>query len=110
MPENYYEDAPDASAPAETETPAGGAEGEEYSEGQTAVLPKAFLQGKDFKPGDEMVVLIKAIHGDRVEVAYAPEKGAEEEGEPPHPGESETEAHGEGGGGGGGGMASMMGY
>ena len=46
----------------------------------TAVLPKEILGGKEFKPGDEVVLKILAIHDDSVEVTYAPEKGADESG------------------------------
>lgn len=63
-------------------------------EGVTAMLPKSILAGKDFKPGEEVVLKIVAMHDDQVEVTYASEKGGEEYGEPPHSEDAE--------------MASMM--
>lgn len=48
-------------------------EADESSE-QTALLPKSILAGKDFKPGEEVVLKIVRIHDDEVEVAYATEK------------------------------------
>jgi hypothetical protein len=56
------------------------------------MLPKEILMGKDFKVGEEVVLQIKAIHGDSVEVAYAPEKGKGEEGEEEYEGDKEAEA------------------
>lgn len=49
-------------------------------EGETAMLPKAILAGKEFKPGDEVVLKIVAMHEDEVEVAYATEGGSEDDG------------------------------
>lgn len=54
------------------------------SEGETALLPKTILAGKEFKPGDEVVLKIVAMHGDEVEVAYATEEGSEDEGMDEH--------------------------
>jgi hypothetical protein len=81
--EDYFADAP-AKAKKQGTKPEGEGDQEEKEEGEygeTAVIPKALLGGKDFKPGDEMVVQIVAVHGDRVEIKYAPEKGGEEKGE-----------------------------
>ena len=58
--------------------PAKTAETEEPSEGQTAILPKSILGGKEFKPGEEVMLKIVALHDNDVEVEYAPEKGSEE--------------------------------
>ena len=69
--------------------------------GETAIIPKSLLAGKDFKPGEEMVVKIVGIHGDKVEIAYAPEKGGEGE-------EPEKAGMPEGMGGGDQEMQSMM--
>lgn len=44
-----------------------------------AILPKSILAGKDFKPGEEVVLKIVEIHDDEVVVEYAPEKGGEGE-------------------------------
>jgi hypothetical protein len=54
---------------------------DEKMEGETALLPKSILGGKDFQPGDEVVLKIVGMHDDEVEVAYAPEKpgGADDE-------------------------------
>jgi hypothetical protein len=77
----YSDAAMPAQAPAETPSPeseASAPEGEEpheeESEPARGLLPKSILAGKDFKPGDEIVLKIDAIHDDEVEVSYAPEK------------------------------------
>ena len=57
---------------------------EKGSEGETALLPKTILAGKEFKPGDEVVLKIVAMHGDEVEVAYATEEGGEDDGMDEH--------------------------
>lgn len=49
--------------------------------GETALLPKSILAGKDFKPGEEVVLKIVRIHDDEVEVQYAPDKHEESESE-----------------------------
>lgn len=46
----------------------------EESEGATALLPKTVLGGKDFKPGEEVVLKITHVYEDEVEVEYATEK------------------------------------
>lgn len=58
---------------------------EEAAESPSALLPKTILGGKKFEVGDEVVLRIKADHGDEVEVEYAPEK-------PEGEGESESGA------------------
>lgn len=76
-----------------------GAESEESSESPRGLLPKSILMGKDFKPGDEIVLKIDAIHDDEVEVSYATEKkdgGGTEESMPEKPAGDSS------------GMASMM--
>lgn len=47
------------------------------SEGQTSVIPKSLCPG--MKPGEEIVLKIVRVTDDSYEVAYAPEKGKEEE-------------------------------
>lgn len=76
--DDYFSDSPAEESkpetnPDETKT-------EDSDESPTAVLPKSILMGKEFKPGDEIVLKIDRIHDDQVEVSYAPEKkeGAEE--------------------------------
>lgn len=70
-------------------------EQEEKSEdGPTALLPKSILAGKDFKPGEEVVLKIVAMHDDQVEVAYSygdKGEGKEEAAESPKAGS----AHGD---------------
>lgn len=84
--EDLYGNGPSTATAEPEETPeTEGGEDEQstqYDEasGTEAVVPKALLAGKDFKPGDEMVVVIKSIHDDEVVIAYAPEKGGEESG------------------------------
>lgn len=59
---------------------------------QTGLLPKAILMGKEFNPGDEVVLKIVRIHDDQVEVAYAPEKSkAHDESEPAPKTEGDSE-------------------
>lgn len=53
---------------------------EEEGAGESAMLPKSILAGKDFNPGDELVLKVVAIHGDEVEVEYAKEGGDEKGG------------------------------
>jgi hypothetical protein len=79
---NYYADAepPAASGPADQPT-----EKEEPQEGdttdaQTAELPKTVLGGKEFKPGEEVMLEIVQVMENSVLVKYASEKGGEEEG------------------------------
>lgn len=94
--EDYYSDAAPQAAPPEE-----AAEGQEphQEEGEhTALLPKSILAGKDFKPGEEIVLKIVRLHDDQVEVAYASGEEKEPQGQAeamPPQGDSE--------------MASMMG-
>lgn len=69
MPTNYK--TPDTAEPAE--------ESKEEYEQETALLPKSILGGKEFSPGDEVVLKIVAIHEDEVEVEYAKEPSKEED-------------------------------
>jgi len=87
MADNYYEDGP-----AQTPPPAGKGSDAGASEGAnepTALIPKQLLAGKKFNVGDEVVLKITAMHGDAVQVAYAPEKG---EGEEEYEGDKDAEA------------------
>lgn len=68
--EDMYSDAAAAPESGAATAPQPKDEGEQ----PRGVLPKAILAGKDFKPGDEIVLKIDAIHDDEVEVSYAPEK------------------------------------
>ncbi len=72
---------------------------------ETGLLPKALMAGKDFKPGDEIVLKITAVHEKDFEVEYASEEKGEEEhegGQEPMPSEEMRQP-----GGGGGGMEEM---
>lgn len=83
--------------------PSEGGETPKKGEEQTAVIPKALLAGKEFKPGEEIIFKIVSIHDDEVEIAYATGEGDKEEKMDSAPSESAPA-----GGGDGGGMASMM--
>lgn len=77
MAENLYDDGP-----AQTPPPTGAgsdAGASEPSAQPSALIPKALLAGKEFNVGDEVVLKITAMHGDSVQVEYAPEKGKGEE-------------------------------
>jgi len=80
MPADYYSDAapPPAAGPepAETQTEP---EQEDQEDSQTAEIPKGVLGGKDFKPGEEVVLEVVQVMEDSVLVKYASEKGGEEE-------------------------------
>lgn len=75
-----YYNAPD-DAPESPDAPAanpegGGDEGDEQGmQGETTLIPKSILAGKDFKPGDEVVLKIVKLYDDQAEVEYATEKG-----------------------------------
>ena len=79
-------DAPAPAAPSpmdEQEGAAGDSPAEESSEGPTAFLPKEMGGGKQWKPGDEIMLTVKAVDPEtgELQVAYAPEMG-DEPGEP----------------------------
>jgi hypothetical protein len=97
MPEDYYSDGGDAPSSKAGEAPETGAGDADQP---TGILPKAILAGKKFNVGDEVMLKIVAIHGDEVQVAYAPEK--EEPSEAPAPGEEPEPAAAPSG------MSSMM--
>lgn len=103
---DYYGDSPaEEQKPGESQESPEQEDKEQEGQEPTAVLPKSILMGKDFKPGEEVVLKIVRIHDDQVEVAYAPEKGKEGEGE----GEmAEAPAPGPEAGGGDQEMAGMM--
>lgn len=83
MPQDYYSDNPgdaEAKASAGPDTPKP-AERKDADEGETALLPKSILAGKEFKVGEEVVLKIVRMYEDEVEVEYAKEKGGESENE-----------------------------
>ena len=43
-------------------------------QGETTLIPKSILAGKDFQPGDEVVLKIVKLYDDQAEVEYAAEK------------------------------------
>lgn len=57
---------------------AGAKEPAEGESGETALLPKSILGGKEFKPGEEVVLKVVNVHDDQVEVAYATGESKEE--------------------------------
>lgn len=70
-----YSDAEGTPSEESAETPE--QESEEY--GETTMIPKTLLGGKDFKPGEEVVFKIVRFHDNgQVEIAYATGKGSEE--------------------------------
>lgn len=56
---------------------------DEKGAGESALIPKSLLAGKEFNPGDELVLKIVALHGDDVEVEYATGKDDSKEGDAP---------------------------
>lgn len=76
-PDLYTDAAPEAETPAEEseETPTSSEEATE----PTAEIPKAVLGGKDFKPGEEVVLQVVQVMEDTVLVKYASEEGGGEE-------------------------------
>jgi hypothetical protein len=101
--QDYFSDAAPAPAP-EAAAPKAEAEPKEGDgDSQTAVLPTAVLGGKEWKPGEEIVLQIVQVNEDGAVVKYAPEKGETEE----EPKEEAAPAPAPGGAPGGGGMNSM---
>lgn len=78
--EDMYSDAEGSPAEEARETPE--EESEEQEKAPEAEIPKSLLAGKDFKPGEEIVLEIVAVGEESVRVKYASEKGDYEEEEP----------------------------
>lgn len=84
MAQNYYPQLGGGAGPPAGGPPTGGppmaggppspAPEKEDEGGETALLPKSILAGKDFQPGEEVVLKVVHIYDDEVEVEYAPEK------------------------------------
>jgi hypothetical protein len=53
---------------------------EEGMEGETALLPKSFFEGKELKPGDQFYVEIVREHEGEVEVKYPHDEKKEKSG------------------------------
>lgn len=94
---NYYADAAPAesaapttpeAAPPEAEEPEAQEEG--MDESQTAELPKSVLGGKDFKPGEEVVLQVVQVMEDSVLVKYATGEDTSEEAAEPAASQSRT--------------------
>lgn len=81
MPSDYYSDNPGESETTTSSSPASPPERKDADEGETALLPKSILAGKDFKPGEEVVLKIVRMYEDEIEVEYAHDKGEESENE-----------------------------
>lgn len=74
MPMDYYNDGPtEAPAKPMDKGKAEGAQDEQHDERdeKTALLPKSVLGGKEFKPGDELVLEVVQTLEDEVLVKYA---------------------------------------
>lgn len=90
MPDEYYPDMGGAETGAPTETPP--EKESDAPESATALLPKTVLGGKDFKPGEEVVLKITHVYEDEVEVEYAPSKPTETETAPEPSADAEIDA------------------
>lgn len=82
MPTNYYDDGDsEDSMPVKDESP------EKHEERQdnerTTLIPSSLCPGMDV--GEEIVLKIVGVHEDEYEVAYAPEKGKEDQEESDEP-------------------------
>lgn len=101
MPEDYYSDAAPAAQTA-TEAPEApeSAPETDASDSATTVIPMEVTGGKEFNPGDEIVLEVVQKTEDGLVVKYASEKPDEYEKEPEAQAEAPMPA--------GGGMASMM--
>jgi len=80
---NYYPEPDGAPSGSMKESDAPTERDESEAEGSTALLPKTVLGGKEFKPGEEVVLKIVHVYEDEVEVEYASEP--EEKGKPSKP-------------------------
>lgn len=79
---DYYEDGP----PAEQAGNNGYMEQKDPDDnGKTALIPKSVTGGKDFEPGDEIVLEVVEVMEDELMVRYGKEKGKGEEKAPPEP-------------------------
>jgi hypothetical protein len=74
--DDMYSDGPEESAEPKGQ-PEDDGKHEDTGE-MTAVLPKSILAGKEFKPGEEVMLQIVSMHDDEVVVKYST-KGSEDE-------------------------------
>lgn len=77
MAEDYY-DTGNESVSEESSSPEASQRGATEG-GETALIPKSLLMGREFNPGDEVVLKVVHIYEDEVEVQYATEEPEEEE-------------------------------
>lgn len=70
MPKDYYSDHDEEAEPPKDLQPPDDERHEDEGE-PTALIPKSLLAGKEFKPGEEIVMEIVHIYGDEVEIKYA---------------------------------------
>lgn len=71
MPNDYMDDEDSGSTTGTMRAEKPSKPKDEY--GETALIPKRLLAGKEFKPGEEIVLEIVKLHGEEVEVRYASE-------------------------------------
>ncbi len=76
MPSDMYSDNPggdetSTDTPAQTDTSKPADNKDAHAEGETALLPKSLMAGKDFKPGEEIVLKVVRLYGDEFEVEYS---------------------------------------
>lgn len=76
--------------PPEAQQPEAPPKEETQEQGNVAELPKSVLGGKEFKPGDEVVLEIVQVGEESVVVKYATEGKGEEYGEAPPPAAEEA--------------------
>ena len=62
MPEDYYNDEPGTSAPAEKSS-------DSTAKAESFLLPKAVLRGREFEAGDTISLKLVADHGEEIEVS-----------------------------------------
>lgn len=83
MPDDMYSDNPGGDETSKSPSPdtSSPPERKDADEGETALLPKSILAGKDFAVGEEVVLKIVRMYEDEIEVEYAKDKGGDSENE-----------------------------
>lgn len=77
MAQSYYPDTEDTAEPAAALADASAADTEQESEsdtedlGETALVPKSILAGKDLKPGDTVTFKVVHLYDDEIELRPA---------------------------------------
>ncbi len=73
---DYYPDSGGDEDQSKVQSPKSKVQDEDSQpQGETTLIPKSLLAGKEFEPGEEVVFKIVAMRGDEVEVEYATEDG-----------------------------------